>query len=124
MLYPYGSLAVVRRGPLKNYRIVVSPSMGLSFIWNRQYQEWAWTREISAGSCVYDVGANFGQSTLRLAHAVGRDGHVVAFEPMPATFRTLCRNIRINNLDQVTPIEAAVGARDGAAQFVSDGRMP
>src|SRR5690348_118435 len=82
-LYPFGSIATVRRGPLKGKRIVVSQSMGVSFIWNRQPDDFGWLKSITPGACVYDIGANFGQSALRFAHAVGRKGCVVSFEPIP-----------------------------------------
>jgi FkbM family methyltransferase len=123
-LYPYGSTATVRRGPLKGWRLLVSPSMGVSFIWDVDAEAWSWLRFVQPGNCVYDIGANFGQSTLRIANAVGPTGQVVAFEPMPATFRTLCRNLNLNKLKQVTPIEAAAAERDGIGQLAVDLNLP
>lgn len=122
-IYPYGSIATVRRGPLRGRRIVVSPAMGVSFIWNRQPRDWAWLNQISAGACIYDIGANAGQSAMRFSQVVGHWGRVVSFEPSPISFRTLCRNISLNGLHQIKPIEAAVGETNGTAEFV-EGAAP
>ncbi|MEF2554103.1 FkbM family methyltransferase [Aurantimonas sp. A2-1-M11] len=40
---------------------------------------------LRSGDVVWDVGANVGYYTKRFSEAVGPDGHVVAFEPFPAT---------------------------------------
>jgi FkbM family methyltransferase len=50
---------------------------------------------------VIDVGANVGHYTLRLADLVGRDGRVLAIEPVPVTFALLAANVvaaRANNV--------------------------
>lgn len=117
LIYPYGSLRTIKRGPLKNFRLVVSPSMGFTYIWSLGGNEWDWVRFVTAGQCVYDIGANCGQSTLHLARAVGRDGHVVAFEPVASNFSRLVRNIELNALTQVTPVCAAASDSDSEGRF-------
>jgi len=72
---------------------------------------------VAAGQCVYDIGANCGQSTLHLARAVGREGRVIAFEPVAWNFERLVRNVELNALDQVTPVCAAASDLDGDAKF-------
>jgi FkbM family methyltransferase len=49
---------------------------------------------LKAGDVVWDVGANVGYYTKRFAEAVGPDGHVVAFEPFPATSERLRANMQ------------------------------
>ena len=44
---------------------------------------------VRQGSVAIDVGANVGLWTVNLAKAVGPAGRVLAFEPIPATFRIL-----------------------------------
>jgi FkbM family methyltransferase len=54
------------------------------------------------GDCVYDIGANHGwyAITLALTHPGCR---IEAFEPIPATFRALARNVELNAaIDTVT----------------------
>lgn len=44
------------------------------------------------GETALDIGANVGQMTSLLAHAVGAQGHVIAFEPHPEVFSRLTAN--------------------------------
>jgi FkbM family methyltransferase len=56
------------------------------------------------GDTVWDVGANVGQFTQLFSEWVGPQGHVVAFEPVPSCFATLCdrtkecRNVKALNV--------------------------
>lgn len=50
------------------------------------------------GDCVFDVGANIGLFTL-FVHGKCRAPRVYAFEPIPATFDKLQRNIALYGLD-------------------------
>ena len=123
-VYPYGSIRTVQRGRLKARRVVISPGMGYTYIWDLQGEEWSWVQQVAKGECVYDIGANCGQSTLYLADAVGPEGMVVAFEPMPGSYQSLVRNIELNALGFVTPVRAAVAAVEGVAQFQFDHHRP
>lgn len=59
-----------------------------------------------------DVGANIGSYSVLAAGAVG--AHVVAFEPIPSTFRHLQRNILLNGLGDKVRCEQ-IGLSDRAA---------
>jgi FkbM family methyltransferase len=50
------------------------------------------------GGCVFDVGANIGLFIL-FVHGKCRAPSVYAFEPIPATFNKLQRNMALHNLD-------------------------
>ena len=68
-----------------------------------------------------DVGAHAGYSVLRIAQAVGPNGHVHAFEPVPALRAQTLANIRLNDLDaRVTLHPEAVSEREGAATLFFD----
>ncbi len=70
------------------------------------------------GQCCADVGANIGIYVLQMARWTAPDGHVVAFEPNPATFDVLRRHIRMNGLDgRVTAVPSAVGRAAGSARL-------
>ncbi len=72
------------------------------------------------GATAYDIGAHIGYVSLLLARAVGPDGLVFAFEPLPANFDRLRRNIELNHLGQhVHPIPAAVSDYTGRARFLA-----
>lgn len=116
-VYPHGAVRTVQRGPLKNYRLLVGPGMGFTFIWDTSGDEWKWVSLVGAGDCVYDIGAHSGQSTLHLAQAVGRTGRVVAFEPVVANFDRLVRNLELNALGHVVPVCAAAANSEEDGQF-------
>lgn len=57
-------------------------------------------RLIEPSSCVLDVGANVGFYTVALAQASRRLGGALhAFEPLPANYDRLTRNLELNNLE-------------------------
>lgn len=71
---------------------------------------------LADGDTVFDVGANIGLAVLWVGDRIGR-GTVHAFEPIPATFAALERNVgRHPHLD--VHLHAAGGSdRDGTATF-------
>jgi FkbM family methyltransferase len=70
------------------------------------------------GMTAYDVGAHIGYVTLCLAQAVGLQGHVVAFEPLPANQQRLRTNLELNGLSgRVQVVAGAVGEAAGRQLF-------
>ncbi len=51
---------------------------------------------VKPGDVVFDIGANIGAHTLRLAQSVGPAGKVYAFEPADFAFAKLKRNLALN----------------------------
>jgi FkbM family methyltransferase len=73
---------------------------------------------IRPGMIAYDVGANIGYVTLMLTKAVGPQGRVLAFEPLPQNLERLKANLELNSVtDRVSVMRAAVGDRTGQTQF-------
>lgn len=70
---------------------------------------------IGAGDWVLDVGANVGHYTAKLSKLVGPVGRVIAFEPVPATFRLLAENARLFPYANVTLLNAAASETSGVA---------
>lgn len=66
-----------------------------------------------AGAVVVDAGANIGAHTLMFARRVGPAGFVMAFEPQPVVFQTLCANMALNSISNVECVHAALGAEPG-----------
>lgn len=66
---------------------------------------------IQPEAVVADIGANFGAHTLVFAK---RARHVYAFEPQRMVFNALCGTLALNNLTNVTAVNAAVGAEQGS----------
>lgn len=69
------------------------------------------------GDIAFDIGAHVGYYTALFRLAVGAAGTVYAFEPMPATWRRLWRNMLFNRFNNVTPLPLALADRSGTATF-------
>jgi FkbM family methyltransferase len=72
---------------------------------------------IKPGDWVLDIGANVGHYTLEFARLVGREGRVLAFEPMPETFALLSANMITSRHNNITLINAAVSDHCWLAGF-------
>ena len=60
------------------------------------------------GDTVIDIGAHIGRYTITSSKQVGKTGKVVAIEADPDNFQLLKRNIVLNNLTNVLPLNYAV----------------
>jgi FkbM family methyltransferase len=72
---------------------------------------------VSAGMVAYDVGANAGFYSLALSRLVGDAGRVFAFEPNAENVYALRRHVQLNQLRNVTIVQAAVSGRSQIAGF-------
>jgi len=70
---------------------------------------------VKPGMVVLDIGAHVGYYTKLFSQLVSNTGRVVAFEPHPLTFGTLCRNVQA--LGNVTPLQVAVSDQGGTASL-------
>lgn len=75
------------------------------------------------GDLVFDIGAHAGFTTCILARMVAPGGRVIAFEPDPVSLEYLARNLRDQNISNVTVVPKAVDAFTGTASFNADGTM-
>ena len=75
---------------------------------------------IRPGMMVADVGAHVGLYSLVAAAALGGTGRVVAFEPEPANYRLLLRNIESNGFSNISAVRKAVADRSGSLGFYVD----
>ncbi len=72
---------------------------------------------VPAGGVFFDIGSYFGYYSLLAAQ---RGARVCAFEPDPANFALLARNIALNSLDQkIRAIPLALSDAPGRARFVA-----
>lgn len=70
---------------------------------------------LQPGMVVLDVGAHVGQHSLIASRMVGEQGQVHAFEPDPATFGELVRNVSMNVCSNVTCNQTALSDNPGRA---------
>jgi FkbM family methyltransferase len=75
------------------------------------------THLVRPGMIVYDVGANVGFLTLLFAKAVGKEGCVIAFEPVAANSERIGYNAKLNGFTNIIVRLEAVGGSDGTAGF-------
>lgn len=76
---------------------------------------------LSPGDVFVDGGANVGVWSLVAASKVGETGRVHAFEPNPAVFSKLARNIHASGFEgRVIAHEAALADRGGNVQFLPE----
>jgi FkbM family methyltransferase len=73
--------------------------------------------KLSAGDVVIDAGANFGMFSTVASRAVGKSGKVYSFEPIEKAQKILASNIEVNNLENVTVVDRALGAKSGPVSF-------
>lgn len=74
-------------------------------------------RGLRPGMCAIDLGAHIGYFTLLAARLVGPTGKVYAFEPAPATYRILQKNIALNGYHHVVAVQKAVADHSGTMMF-------
>lgn len=82
----------------------------------------SYTREVlkeivSEGFVVCDVGAHVGYHTMLFSKLVGNSGKIYSFEAAPENFRLLKRNIRVNKLKNIDPIQMAISDKKGMARL-------
>lgn len=94
------------------------------------YGKWEWwieaalLRLVRPGQVVVDVGAHFGYYTVVLAHAVGAQGRVFAFEANPHLADLLSTSMGVNTVGAwVTVTNAAVIDREEMVAFRVDPRL-
>ncbi|HYX57200.1 MAG TPA: FkbM family methyltransferase [Nitrososphaeraceae archaeon] len=64
------------------------------------------------GDIVVDIGAHMGRYTIIASKRVGANGKVVAIEAHPGNFEMLNRNIKLNQLANVIPLNYAVYSKE------------
>lgn len=69
---------------------------------------------VKPGMIVADIGANLGYYTLLAARLLRGEGRVYAFEPDPANYALLVRNVQANGFTNVAPVQMAVSDHAGA----------
>lgn len=69
------------------------------------------------GDTVLDIGANFAYYTERLSGLVGKNGKVIAFEPIPFTFEVCRMIVKKLGLKNVTLYNKGVSDKTAQVQF-------
>ncbi len=70
---------------------------------------------IDATTTVCDIGANIGNHSVFFGKVLGAK-QVLAFEPQPNVYATLCRNLELNGLTDALAYNCLVGAKSGRGE--------
>lgn len=96
--------------------IFIKNKFGIFYTGDKIYYAFAFTtksdleirKEMKMEEGVFiDVGANGGMHTIPVALSLGSRGKVIAIEPEPKNFSILEKNVKLNNLNNVTCIKSA-----------------
>ena len=107
----------VKNGPLKGKKWLLNTRREFRRGTYEPKQSRLFQEMVTQGDVVYDLGAHIGYYTVIASELVGDSGHVVSFEPIPFNLQDLRKHLQINNCNNVTVIEAAVGERSKSARF-------
>lgn len=108
----------VLTGPLRGWQWL--PRSGNHAYWlgrheNEYVSEFA--QSVKPGNIVFDIGAQAGYFTLVASRMVGQSGKVISFEPFPKNIEFIKEHCHINNRENVTLLEVAVGGSKGERAF-------
>jgi len=74
-------------------------------------------QHLKPGMDVIDIGAHIGLFSVVCSQLTEGKGKIVCFEPTPGTHKLLLETLKINHCNNVTPVQAAVSDKEGAATF-------
>ncbi|MDJ0599607.1 MAG: FkbM family methyltransferase [Crocosphaera sp.] len=105
--------------PLQVYQHCLSPiaEEKLNFSVENHCAQWL-SSHINYGDTVLDIGAAFGVISFPLAKAVGKKGHIYAFEPAKNTQDILQKILNLNHLSNITLVPQAISDQSGVAEFI------
>ena len=72
---------------------------------------------LTQGDIFFDIGANHGMFSLYASRLVGQQGRVIAVEPQPRLAKALITSKELNQLEQISIFETAVGNQNGQSTF-------
>lgn len=106
---------------IQGHKMFIEPADGLEFLIKPHHEEFEteiFKKEIKKGDTVLDLGAHIGYYTLLAAKLVGEKGKVFAFEPEPTNFALLKKNIKINNYQNVIPVQKPFLIKTEKADYI------
>jgi FkbM family methyltransferase len=121
-LIPQGTIVPILRTASRGKKWVYgsgahSQWLGLHEVGKKKFFQ----KTIKSGSIVYDIGANVGIYTILSSILCGNSGRVYAFEPVLHNIKYLKKHIELNNLQNVSVIDAAVSNNSGRIFFHDNG---
>lgn len=117
-LIPQNTIVPILQGKLKGTKWIVGSSTQGCWLGSYEYQQrLLFEKMIKERDIVFDIGAHAGFYTLLASLLVGPGGKVFSFEPLPRNLFYLKEHLRLNCIQNVTIIEAAVADFNGMTNF-------
>jgi FkbM family methyltransferase len=117
-LIPPQTIMPIWQGKLRNKKWIVGSGDNGYWLGSYEYEkQLLFEQTLTPGSVVFDIGAHVGFYTLLSSVLVGKNGKVVAFEPLPRNLFYLHEHLRLNQIQNVTVMEAAVSAASRVTSF-------
>lgn len=108
----------ILQGRLRGKRWIVGASNHGCWLGSYEFdKQHLFEQTVAPGSVVFDLGGHVGFYTLLAAELVGPTGRVFVFEPLPRNLAYLREHLRLNRVENVTVLEAAVSDRRGVVSF-------
>ena len=121
---PARSVMRVRQGPARGMKWIAGSSVHGCWLGTYEFEKQkSLERFIRAGMTIYDIGAQAGFYTLFFSRLAGDRGKVFAFEPCAYEARFLIDHVRLNQLDNVRVVQAAVWEKRELLPMSSDRGM-
>ena len=117
-LVPGRAVMTVRSGLNAGLKWIAGSSIHGCWLGHYEQEKQQLVRDlVKPGMKVLDIGANAGFYTLAFSRLVGPAGHVWAFEPFAENAANVLRHLALNEIRNVTLIQAAVADVPGLAGF-------
>src|SRR5215510_7374310 len=110
----------IRHGPAKGMKWIAGSSTHGCWLGTYELEKQrGLERFVRVGMTVYDIGAQAGFYTLFFSHLIG-SGKVYAIEPYAENAQYLLTHIRMNNVENVQVIQAALAEHTDLVGFTLD----
>ena len=78
---------------------------------------------IQKGDTVIDVGANIGRYSIKLSEIVGKEGNVIAFEPMTQSFENLTYFVNRLQIENITLLNLAASDETTFVSLITENKL-
>ncbi|MHA1291722.1 MAG: FkbM family methyltransferase [Promethearchaeota archaeon] len=76
--------------------------------------------QLKPGITIVDIGAHIGTFTLSAGLKIGEKGKIIAIEPEAKNFNQLIKNLELNKIENVVPVNIAISDFNGKANLFID----
>jgi FkbM family methyltransferase len=119
LLSPTNGDRIVRIAPETKIRLCLDDHLQRLMYMDILHHDWLplLPTLLKPGGSFVDIGANIGYFSLIAAGLVGKNGQVIAIEPIPRTHDLLRANIELNGFTQVRAEQYALGTSIGSLEL-------